>query len=255
MANALGPTQVMLGHDSDGRPVAWDWYRDPNMLIGGAAGWGKSFTAKGLMQGMARAATQGTGGGVVLWNPKRVGWAAWEPHLLHPAWKSDFLLSDVSSLWLADFSPWLWEQYLHRMRAIEQLDSQGIDEFRAAGFAPLTVVVEELQGMFQVLDAQDPKNMKAIQADLSTMTALFRASGIRFVFISQAMTAEGGIPTKAKTNCTARLWVGPIDDGGFVACFGQSKPQDFANKYRPVLGSGIFQCPDIGTRAVSVAFE
>jgi len=135
------------------------------------------------------------------------------------------------------------------------LDPQGIDEFRAAGFAPLLVVMEELQGMFQVLDAQDPKTMKAIQADLNTMTALFRASGIRFVFISQAMTAEGGIPTKAKTNCTARLWLGPIDDGGYLACFGQAPPPDFANKYRPALGSGIFQCPDSGTRAVRIAFE
>jgi len=248
-------TRVLLGRSPDGRPVAWDWYRDPNLLIGGAAGWGKSFTAKGLMSGMYEAGRDGKEGGLVVWNPKRVGYAAWEPHLIRPSWKSDFRLSDVADRWTADLSPWLWGQYDRRMREIERLDGQGIDEFRAAGFAPLTVVCEELQGMFQVLDAQDSKTMKAIQADLNTMTALFRASGIRFIFISQAMTAEGGIPTKTKTNCTARLWVGPIDDGGYVACFGQNPPHDLAEKYRPRLGSGIFQCPDVGTRAVDIAFR
>jgi len=66
-------TRVVLGHAPDGLPVAWDWYRDPNLLVGGAAGWGKTFAAKGIMSGMLAASRQGKGGGLVVWNPKRVG--------------------------------------------------------------------------------------------------------------------------------------------------------------------------------------
>jgi hypothetical protein len=254
-------TEVCLGHGLDGSPITWDWYRHPNLLLGGAAGWGKTYTAKGLMEGMLRASRQGREGGLLVWNPKRTSYAAWDGRLLFPQWKSDFMLSNVADLWRQSFSPYLWELYRYRMAEIERCEAQGGgDEFRAAGFAPITVVLEELQGMFQALEKaelSDPKAKgasKAISADLNVMTALFRASGIRFILVSQAMTAEGGISTKTKTNATAKLWLGPVDEGGYLACFGKATPSDFANKYRPALGMGIFQAAEIGTRAVKIAF-
>jgi hypothetical protein len=203
---------------------------------------------------MEQAAREGREGGLLLWNPKRVGYGAWSDRLAHPAWQSDFCLTDVAGLWQGSFSPHLWDAYRHRMGVIERLGNPAIDEFRAAGLAPLTVVVEECQAVFQVLEAQDTKTAKAITSDLNVMSALFRASGIRLILVSQAMTAEGGISTKTKTNATAKLHLGPADAGGYFACFGQQPPQDFAAKYRPVLGSGIFQCPHLGTRVVQVGF-
>ena len=260
MADTLGPTQLPLGVGTDGRVLAWDWYRDPNALVGGPAGWGKTFACRGILDGMERAAQQGREGGMVVWNPKAVGYYAFRDRLARPEWCSDFRLSNVAELWQESFSPFLWGIHEHRMAVIQGMAASGVDEFRGAGFAPFTVVVEEMQATFQVLAGlPTPKGCRkpadAVSSDLDAMTALFRASGIRFVLVSQAMTSEGGISTKTKNNCTAKLFLGPVDDGGFLACFGQSKPPQFARKYRPVLGSGIFQCPDLGTRVVQVKFE
>ena len=71
---------------------------------------------------------------------------------MHPAWVSDFRLSDCYGLWTSDFSPYLWELYVSRMGYIERLGDNRIDEYRGAGLAPVYVVVEELNAMFSVME-------------------------------------------------------------------------------------------------------
>lgn len=263
MADALGPTQVLLGYGKDNEPIAWDWLRDPNMLVGAAAGWGKTATTQVLMRRIAPATREGMEGGFIVWNPKGIGYHSWGPYLDHPEWESGSRLTGIGELWKQSFSPYIWDIHDRRHAEIKRREAEGtgIDEFRGAGFAPFVVVLEELQGMFQHLEKQEIEDPKApkwanwIAADLNEMTALFRFDGIRFLILSQSMTAEGGIPTKTKVNCTAKLGLGPIDDGAYKATFGQNKPEKFNEEYRPVLGSGVFQCPHLGTRVVQVSID
>lgn len=238
--------------DEYGRPVpvAWEWWLEPNVLVSGGAGFGKTFLTRHLLSQAEPLSRDGEGGGLLIFDPKRLGFRDWQDRLCHPVWMCDFRLTEVYPLW-QDFSRYLWELYDARMDYIEKLGRFDIDEFLGAGMAPVFVILEELQAVFSVMERDtvpDGKGgMKNVgkarvqecQQDLVAMTALFRAAGIRLVLISQSLNSDI-IPTKCKLSCPAKLVFGAtVADGDFYATFGDHSPKDY--RFRGGVGIALGQ--------------
>jgi hypothetical protein len=259
----LARTPIRIGYQlRDGRPVLdehgqpvpveWRWWNEPNLLVSGGAGFGKTFLTQHVVAQAEPLSKDGGGGGLLILDPKRLGYRSMDEsgRLLHPVWKCDFRLTGVYPLW-QDFSRYLWDLYDIRMDYIEKLGRHDIDEFLGAGMAPVFVILEELQAVFSVMERDmvlDAKGgirnvgkdrVKECQQDLVAMTALFRASGIRLVLISQSLNSDI-IPTKCKLSCPAKLVFGAtVADGDFMATFGDHSPKDF--RFRGGVGIALGQ--------------
>lgn len=217
---------IPIGRDrNSGEPVAWSLATEPAVLISGGAGLGKTFLTKKIMRSYLQSAIRaGRSGGLLVFDPKRLGYREFSPHLMRPAWVSDFELRDVGELWNQQVSPFVWKLYRDRMEYIESLGNPAIDEYRGAGLAPVLFVIEEIQATTCRMNKED---LKLFQADLVGMSALFRGSGIVLLLLSQSLNAEI-IPTRVKLNAPAKVVLGySVPQGDFVAAFGTNPPKGY----------------------------
>lgn len=217
---------------------------DPGLVIIAPCGSGKSYLARSLMtQALDK------GWGAVAFDPKALSYRSLFERLTHAPWVSDWMLTDAYERFCDMRDGFLWPTYTARMDLIRSLGNASVDEWRGTGqLRPILVVFDELQAFFTVLagrtDEKGHNVGKAMvgecQASLASMLALFRASGLVPVLISQ--TGNTDILSAAiKHNAPAKVQLGnSITDGQWLSLFGDNPPRGMP-RFVGGVGRGVCQ--------------
>jgi len=193
---------LILGKDSEGRPVCEDLARMPHLLVGGATSMGKSVLVNSILTGLLCRYTPSELR-IIIVDPKLVEFKVFEdiPHLLLP------IVNDANDA--SQALKWAVSETKRRYVVMQKHSAKNIEAYnkkaeelesseteRPEKLSSIVIIIDELAEL--MLTAK-----KDVENSIVRLTQLARAAGIHLIMATQRPSADV-VTGLIKSNCPSR---------------------------------------------------